>query len=115
MDHTVDSTDRNFNWFHHSDGSDGPSGPVDGGRNVRASGRPDLGCVMAGDHELLDELNQLGKDLGPFAGGILTRTLSVTEQLDFGYRLIRLARRIRARAEQQPFAIGPHSFDGDAL
>ncbi|HEY2764190.1 MAG TPA: hypothetical protein VGJ13_09300 [Pseudonocardiaceae bacterium] len=67
------------------------------------------------DSELLDELNQLGAALGPFTGGILTDSLSETEQLSFGYRLVRLAGRIRARVEQQPFDTGLPGVDGDAL
>lgn len=74
-----------------------------------------MGSDVPDDHELLDELNQLGRELGPFTGGILTNTVSVTEQLAFGYRLIRLAGRIRARVEGQPFAAGPPGLDGDAL
>lgn len=70
---------------------------------------------VAGDHELLGELNELGRELGPFTGGILTKTVTVTEQLAFGYRLIRLAGRIHARVGQQPFVDRPPSFDGDAL
>jgi hypothetical protein len=53
------------------------------------------------DRQLLDELCQLGEALAPFNAGILTNTLSVTEQLDFGYRLIRVAGLIRGRVENQ--------------
>lgn len=56
------------------------------------------------DRELLDELSRLGEALGPFVGGILTDSLSVTVQLDFGHQLIALAGRIRARVETQSTA-----------
>lgn len=52
------------------------------------------------DRALLDELNRLGAILGPFTGGILTNSLTVAEQLAFGYQLIGLAARIRARVEK---------------
>lgn len=75
---------------------------------MRSDGKPD-------DHELLGELNQFGRELGTFTGGILTNTLSVSEQLAFGYRLIRVAGLIRARVEQQPLVDEAPGFDGDAL
>ena len=52
------------------------------------------------DRALLDELNRLGAALGPFSGGVLTNSLTVAEQLAFGYQLIALASRIRARVEK---------------
>lgn len=57
---------------------------------------------MSDDRQLLDELCQLGEALAPFNAGILTNTLSVTEQLDFGYRLIRVAGLVRGRVENRP-------------
>lgn len=36
----------------------------------------------ADDRTLLDEFNRLGEALGPFVFGILTDTLSITEQLE---------------------------------
>ena len=65
----------------------------------------------ADDHSLMDELNRLGKTLGPFVFGILSDTLSVSEQLDFGYRLIAVAGRIRARVEHQSVAPGDQGGD----
>jgi hypothetical protein len=70
---------------------------------------------MTGDGELMDELNRLGEALGPFVFGILSDTLSVTEQLDFGYRLIAVAGRIRVRVQKLSIDHGPLSIDGDAL
>ncbi|MGH3438843.1 MAG: hypothetical protein ACRDR6_25885 [Pseudonocardiaceae bacterium] len=67
------------------------------------------------DRSLLDELNKLGQELGLFTAGILTDSLSVTAQLDFGYRLIRLAGLIRARVEQEPFAAEPSGVDGEGI
>jgi hypothetical protein len=58
------------------------------------------------DRALLDELCGLGETLGPFIGGVLTNTLSITEQLDFGYRLIRVAGLIRTRVENKQTAPG---------
>jgi hypothetical protein len=74
------------------------------GRNL-----PDRECTqqepkvtkVTDDQALLDELCGLGETLGPFLGGVVTNTLSVTEQLDFGYRLIRVAGLIRARVEHK--------------
>lgn len=68
---------------------------------------PDLGVAgaevtVSDDRQLLDELHQLGEALGPFNTGILTNTLSVTQQLGFGYRLIRVAGLIQARVEHRP-------------
>ncbi|MGH3344178.1 MAG: hypothetical protein ACRDPK_15180 [Carbonactinosporaceae bacterium] len=57
---------------------------------------------MSDDRQLVDELRQLGEALGPFNAGILTNTLSVTQQLSFGYRLVRVAGLIRARVEHRP-------------
>ncbi|MGH3851534.1 MAG: hypothetical protein ACRDRT_17900, partial [Pseudonocardiaceae bacterium] len=79
-----------------------------------------VGRVMSADdtssdYALLGELNRLGVALGPFTGGILTDSLSVTAQLDFGYRLIRLAGRIRARVEQKPFTAGSSGIDGEVI
>lgn len=54
---------------------------------------------MTDDRQLLEELRRLGEELGPFNTGIVTNTLPVTEQLDFGYRLIRVAGLIRRRVE----------------
>jgi hypothetical protein len=61
------------------------------------------------DRALLDELSRLGETLGPFLGGVVTNMLSVTEQLDFGYRLIRVAGLIRMRVEHQQLAHGSGS------
>ena len=61
---------------------------------------------MTDDQALLDELCGLGETLGPFIGGVLTNTLSVTEQLDFGYRLIWVAGLMRTRVEQKNFDTG---------
>lgn len=58
--------------------------------------------TVSDDRQLLDELRQLGEALGPFNAGILTNTVSVTEQLGFGYRLIRVAGLIQARVEHRP-------------
>lgn len=55
----------------------------------------------ADDRTLMDELNRLGEALGPFVFGISSNTLSITEQLAFGYRLIAVAGRIRTRVEQR--------------
>lgn len=52
------------------------------------------------DYKLLDQLYNIGERLSCFTGGILTNTLSVAEQLDFCYRLIASAGRIRARVER---------------
>ncbi|MGH3796479.1 MAG: hypothetical protein ACRDSP_16500 [Pseudonocardiaceae bacterium] len=67
------------------------------------------------DRILLNDLNRLGDALGPFAGGILTDSLSVTAQLDFGYRLISVASRIRMRVEQERTDSRRQTVDGDAL
>lgn len=70
---------------------------------------------MSEDKQLLDELCQLGEALGPFNAGILTNTLSVSEQLDFGYRLIRVGGLVRTRVEQQSHEPGLPGVDGDVL
>lgn len=57
---------------------------------------------MIDDRQLLDELHGLAEAIGPFNSGILANTLSVTEQLDFGYRLIRVAGWVQARVEHGP-------------
>jgi hypothetical protein len=56
--------------------------------------------MTSDDCELLDELRRLSQALGPFADGIFANSLSVAEQLDFGYQLIKVAVRIRERVEQ---------------
>lgn len=53
------------------------------------------------DAELLDELRRLSQALGPCADGIFANSLSVTEQLDFGYQLLNVAARIRVRVEKE--------------
>ena len=72
------------------------------GRGVPDPGIAGAEVTVSDDRQLLDELCQLGEALGPFNAGILTNSLSVTEQLRFGYRLIRVAGLIRARAEHRP-------------
>lgn len=67
------------------------------------------------DRKLLNELNRLGDALGPFAGGILTDSLSAIEQLDFSYKLISLAGAIRARVEQKTPSNRPREIGGSAL
>lgn len=52
------------------------------------------------DYHLLDDLSHIGETLASFSGGILTNSLSVTEQLDFSYKLIAAASRIRTRVEK---------------
>lgn len=52
------------------------------------------------DGQILDALAHVVEASGPFSFGLLTNTLSVTEQLDFSYQLIALAGRIRARVEK---------------
>lgn len=54
------------------------------------------------DRALLDEFNRRGEILGPFTGGILTDTLTVAEQLAFGYQLVSVAGLVRARVEKKP-------------
>ncbi|MCA1604156.1 MAG: hypothetical protein LC775_01425 [Acidobacteria bacterium] len=53
------------------------------------------------DRTLIDELGCISEALGPFVFGILSDTLSVSEQLAFGHQLIALGGRIRARVERQ--------------
>ena len=67
------------------------------------------------DRKLLNELNRLGDALGLFTGGILTNSLSVSEQLDFDYQLIALAGRIRARVEKKPIGHRSQAVDGEPL
>lgn len=55
----------------------------------------------ADDQALMNQLNSIGEAIGPFVFGLLSNTLSVSEQLAFGYRLIAIAGRIRTRVEQQ--------------
>lgn len=63
-------------------------------------------CAVAGsrlpeaDDQILEALALVVQESGPFSFGILTDTLSVTEQLDFGYKLISAAGRIRTRVEK---------------
>lgn len=70
---------------------------------------------MIGDRELMEDLNSLGETLGPFVFGILTDTLSVSEQLAFGYQLIAVAGRIRARVEKLPVDHQNPAIGGDVL
>lgn len=67
------------------------------------------------DRTLMDELNRLGEVLGSFVFGTLTDTLSVTKQLAFGYQLIAVTERIRARVEKQSEGHGAQAGDGDGL
>lgn len=69
----------------------------------------------AHDPTLLDELSRLGEALGPFVFGILSDTLSISEQLAFGYQLIAVAGRIRTRVEQRSADQRSQVSNGDAL
>lgn len=65
-------------------------------------------------HHLLNELSHIADILAPFSFGILTNTLSITEQLDFGYKLIAAAGRIRMRVEKSAIDHRLRPTDGDA-
>lgn len=55
--------------------------------------------VAKADEQLLAALASVVEASGRFSFGVLTGSLSVTEQLDFGYKLIAVAGRVRTRAE----------------
>jgi len=67
--------------------------------------------MITDGRELLDELRRLSQALGLFAAGIFADSLSVAEQLNFGYQLITVAARIRERVEQKPFDSSPVAGD----
>ncbi len=69
--------------------------------------------AVTDDRELLNELNQVGQELGPFTARILTNTASADQQFLFSYQLIRLAGEIQARAKNMPVRPAPHSTDGN--
>lgn len=54
------------------------------------------------DRAIIYALAEVTKASGMFSFGILTDTLPVMEQLDFGYKLIHLAGLIRTRVELAP-------------
>lgn len=66
---------------------------------VFRNGESEQSVMTTDDHHLLNDLGHIGETLGPFSFGILTKTLSVAEQLDLGYKLIAAAGRIRTRVE----------------
>lgn len=66
------------------------------------------------DYDLLNILGHIADTLAPFSFGILTNTLSVTDQLDFGYKLIAAAGRIRTRVEKTSADHRLRPTDGDA-
>lgn len=90
--------------FRHGDGdcqAEDALGAADGVRLPEA------------DEHLLGALAHVEEGSGRFSFGILTDTISVTEQLDFGYRLTSLACRIRARVEQTSSEYRCSTTDGD--
>ncbi|MCA1605758.1 MAG: hypothetical protein LC775_09865, partial [Acidobacteria bacterium] len=85
--------------------------------NCRSAGSPWTaeGDRLAEDDEhILETLAYVVQASGQPSFGILTNTLSVAEQLDFGYKLISLAGRIRARVEKVSVDHRYRTADGGA-
>jgi hypothetical protein len=66
------------------------------------------------DKHLLDALAHVVEGSGRFSFGIVTNTLSVTEQLDFSHKLIAAAGLIRARVERAADDRRLRATDADA-
>lgn len=66
------------------------------------------------DDQILEALALVVQASGPFSFGLLTNTLSVTEQLGFGYKLISAAGRIRTRVEKTSGDHRLRTADGNA-
>lgn len=78
-----------------------------------AAGAGDGSRLPETDDQLLASLALVVQASGPFSFGILTDTLSVTEQLGFGYKLIAAAGLIRTRVEETSGDYRLRITDGD--
>ncbi|MGH8546455.1 MAG: hypothetical protein ACREX3_23140, partial [Gammaproteobacteria bacterium] len=89
--------------FRHGDGD---------GQAEDVLGAADGVRLPEADEQLLAALGHLVEEANPFSFGLLTNTLSITDQLDFTHKLIAAAGRIRTRVEKAACVHGLRTTDG---